>query len=158
MQASGIYALLVAVSLGCAGCLSPASVHPLQYPLLPDKYADPKAFAKPDPLEGVWHSLRVAPSTQITVTACERLNPLWWFGNADEPVAPPWYRPNGKMRTFLWHLRNPIHNFSHYVVGINDKESVRSGHYPRSLSNPNGGWAFAVSKYKHIRLPCVDYK
>jgi hypothetical protein len=150
--------LVLSGCLCCAGCLSPCSINPKNYPLLPDKHADPVAFARPDPLDGAWHSVRTTPNTNLTITVCDRLNPVWWFGNADEPVAPAWYRPDGHMRTLRWHIRNPIHNFSHYVIGIADKESVRSSCYPRSLSNPNGGWNFAVAKYKHVRLPFVDYK
>lgn len=158
MSVSGIHALLLAGSLACAGCLSPCSTHPEQYPLIPDRHADPAAFARPDPLEGRWHSLRVVPATNLTVRTCDKFNPVWWFGNQDEPVAPAWFRPGGKMRTFRWYLRNPLHNFNHYVIGVNDKESARSGRHPGSLSNPKGGWNFAVTEYKHVRLPFVDYR
>jgi hypothetical protein len=24
-----------------------------------------------------------------------KINPIWWFGNVDEPRAPDWYRPDG---------------------------------------------------------------
>jgi hypothetical protein len=55
-------------------------------------------------------------------------------------------------------LRNPFHNFDFYVIGIADKEFVRSGRYPKKNSNPDGGWDFAVSKYKCLRLPFISYQ
>lgn len=121
------------------------------------KHADPTAFAKSDSLEGQWHSLRVMPTTKAKITTCDKINPVWWIGNADEPIPPDWYRPNARMRTFLWHLRNPIHNLSHYVIGVSDKETVRSGRYIKNVAKPGGGWNFSVTKYKHLRLPFVDY-
>src|SRR3974390_2981532 len=155
---TGLQMLVLIGCLCCAGCLSPCSIKPERYPPLPDKQQDPAAYAKPDPLDGTWHGLRVAPNTNLTICTWDKLNPIWWLGNADEPVPPAWYRPNGHARTLLWHFRNPMHNLSHYVVGIADKDSVRSSRYPRSLSNPNGGWNVAVAKYKHLRLPFIDYK
>jgi hypothetical protein len=149
--------MLLAGCLLYTGCLSPHSIDPRRYPLLPEKHADPGAFSDAVALDGTWHSYRVKPVSNLNIQTCEKFNPVWWLGNADEPVPPPWYRPNAQMRTFLWHLRNPLHNFNNYAVGIHDKESVRSGWYPRGLSNPNGGWNFAVSKYKHLRLPFWDY-
>ena len=88
----------------------------------------------------------------------DKLNPIWWFGNADEPQAPDWYRPNARTRNFTWHLRNPFSNFSNYVIGIADKKSVRSGKYPNQISNPNGGWNFAISRRHIVYLPFIDYK
>jgi hypothetical protein len=157
MRINGIHALLLAGCLWCTGCLSPRSIDSQRYPLLPGKRTDPVAFTNAVSLDGTWHSFRVMPVSNLNIRTCEKFNPLWWLGNADEPVAPSWYRPNEKMRTFLWHLRNPLHNFNNYVVGIHDKESVRSSRYPRGLSKPSGGWNFAVSKYGHLRLPFIDY-
>jgi len=124
---------------------------------MPEKQSHPEAFFKPDPLEGQWHSMRVLPATKAKITTCNKFNPVWWLGNADEPTPPDWYRPNGRMRTFLWHLRNPSHNLSHYVVGVSDKETVRSGRHVKSVAKPGGGWNFCVTKYKHLRLPFIDY-
>jgi hypothetical protein len=86
------------------------------------------------------------------------LNPVWWFGNADDPVPPEWYRAGKSCRNFMWHMRNPFHNFDFYVIGIADKSSTRLGPFPRQLSNPNGGWNWAVCRYKWVRLPFVDYQ
>lgn len=87
-----------------------------------------------------------------------KINPVWWFGNADEPHAPAWYRPDRCCRDFLWHLRNPFSNFSNYVIGVADKQTVRYGFYPDENGNPNGGWNFAVTRRRIVYLPFVDYK
>src|SRR5437588_1171288 len=55
----------------------------------------------------------------------QKINPVWWFGNADEPVAPAWYRPGKHNRNLAWHLRNPFHNFDGYVIGVSDKSFTR---------------------------------
>ena len=58
----------------------------------------------------------------------------------------------------MWHLRNPCHNFTFYVMGIQDKPHTRVGRFPHKTSNPNGGWNWAVCQYKRLRLPFIDYK
>jgi hypothetical protein len=40
-----------------------------------------------------------------------KINPLWWFGNIDEPVSPDWYRPGENFRDLTWYLRNPPRQF-----------------------------------------------
>lgn len=91
-------------------------------------------------------------------TTCQKLNPLFWFGNIDDPVPPDWYRPNNRTRTFLWHCRNPFHNLFFYVIGIADKEFEIIGKYPGRISDPNGGWNWTVCRYKWLRLPLVSYQ
>ena len=82
----------------------------------------------------------------------QKLNPLWWFTNADEPVAPDDYRVGEKLRTLKWHLRNPLHNFTFYVIGIADKEFTRTGCFREQ------GWTWAVCRYGWLRLPFVSYR
>jgi hypothetical protein len=86
------------------------------------------------------------------------MNPVWWFGNADDPVPPPDYRKGKCCRKFMWYMRNPFHNFNHYIIGIGDKPFTRVGRFPDKVANPNGGWNWAVCKYKYLRLPFVDYQ
>jgi len=88
----------------------------------------------------------------------QKWNPIWWFGNADEPTPPDWYRPNEKLRTCEWHFRNPLHNFTFYVIGIADKDFDCVGKYPKEVFNPNDGWNRTVCRYKCLRLPFVSYK
>jgi hypothetical protein len=121
--------------------------------------------ARPSPptlrvsLEGKWHSLRIEPPPDSPkIHWYNKLNPVWWFKNADEPVPPSWYKPHDKCRVLKYHLRNSFHNFNWYVIGIADKRFVRYGRYPDLISNPHGGWNFAVSRYRFVCLPFVSYR
>ncbi|MDD5140364.1 MAG: hypothetical protein PHY43_08930 [Verrucomicrobiales bacterium] len=106
-----------------------------------------------------WHSVVMPVRTNLPpIHFYNKINPIWWFGNADEPRAPDWYRPNSSFRNVAWYFRNPLANFSNYVIGIGDKESVRSGRYPKQIGNPCGGWNFAVSHRHILYLPFIDYK
>jgi hypothetical protein len=136
--------LLAGMSLA-AGCCSVASKQQQQ----PDA-----AVAKPG-----WHSVAVVPRTNLPpIHFYNKLNPIWWFGNIDEPRAPDWYRPNGSYRNFMWYMRNPFDNFSHFVIGVADKKTTRYGVYPDMNGNPNGGWNFAVTRRRIVYLPFIDYK
>lgn len=95
---------------------------------------------------------------ELKPTTIQKFNPVFWFGNIDDPVPPDWYRPDSSMRTFLWHCRNPFHNLFFYVIGIADKEFEIVGKFPGRISNPEGGWNWTVCKYKWLRLPFVSYK
>ena len=106
-----------------------------------------------------WRSVIVRPRNKMShASLCRKLNPIWLFGNADTPTAPDWYRPGKHCRTFTWHIRNPLHNCARYGVGVSDKAFVRAGRYPDRIGNPNGGWNYAVIKYKRLRLPFVSYQ
>jgi hypothetical protein len=106
-----------------------------------------------------WHSVPMPVRTNLpSIHFYNKINPVWWFGNADEPRAPAWYRPGSRFRNVAWYVRNPLANFSNYVIGIGDKASVRSGRYPTKISNPNGGWNYAVSRRHILYLPLIDYK
>ncbi|MEP6662053.1 MAG: hypothetical protein ABJC04_00190 [Verrucomicrobiota bacterium] len=91
-------------------------------------------------------------------TLCQKLNPVFWFGNMDDPRPPEWYRPKNRMRTFLWYCRNPFHNFFFYVIGVADKEIEVTGWHPGRISNPEGGWNWSVCHYRCLRLPLISYK
>ena len=97
------------------------------------------------------------PSQPRGYSTWKQLNPVSWFGNADEPIAPDGYRAGQCCRNFMWHLRNPCHNLTFYVVGIADKPFTRVGRFPENVGNPNGGWNWAVCRYKCLRLPFVAY-
>ena len=88
----------------------------------------------------------------------QKWNPLWWFGNVDDPEPPEWYRPGSSSRRWLWQLRNPLHNFTFYVVGIADKPFVRTGRSPSKVFHPDGGWNWAVCRHRWWRLPFVSYQ
>jgi hypothetical protein len=116
-------------------------------------------IAATNALKGKWHSVEIRPSPQTPrICLCEKINPFWWLGNSDEPVPPDWFKPNEKGRALKWFWRNPFHNFTHYVIGIADKTYVRSGRYPDRVSNPNGGWNFAIARYRVLPLPYISYR
>src|SRR5262249_23408983 len=104
------------------------------------------------------HLIVHIPDQTNRFSACQKWNPVWWFGNADEPVAPDWYRPGKRCRNFMYHMRNPCHNWDAYVIGISDKAFTRVGRFPSRPSNPDGGWNWAVCRYKRVRLPFIDYQ
>jgi len=88
----------------------------------------------------------------------QKWNPAWWLANADDPVPPDWYRPGAANRRFLWHLRNPLHNFTFYVIGIADRECPRTGLHPDDVMAPRGGWNFSMSWCcGWIPLPFASY-
>jgi hypothetical protein len=105
-----------------------------------------------------WHTIAVAPKPGLPkIRYYDKLNPVWWFGNADEPAPPAWYRPADKHRLLKWRFRNPLHNFTHYVIGVEDKKFSRSGKYPERNSDPRGGWNFAIGRRCLAPLPFVSY-
>ncbi|MEO6035697.1 MAG: hypothetical protein ABIQ35_10620 [Verrucomicrobiota bacterium] len=110
----------------------------------------PEAVASTPP-KRVFNVPKSQPST------AQKFNPVFWLGNMDDPVPPDWYRPKNKMRKVLWNLRNPLHNFFFYVIGIADKEFEIVGRVPGRISKPGGGWNWTVCKYKWLRLPLISY-
>ena len=110
------------------------------------------------PRKSAWHSIVVTPKPDLPkITYCDELNPVWWFGNIDDPTPPDWYRPDNRHRLLFWRFRNPFHNFDFYVIGIADKKFMRSGRYPKRNGNPNGGWDFEICRRKLIILPWISY-
>lgn len=102
---------------------------------------------------------RVTPvNSPPRLHAAQKWNPCWWFGNMDDPTPPQWYRPEDPHRVAKWKRRNPLHNFTFYVVGIADKDFRRVGRYPDQVFNPHEGWNWAVCKYKVWRLPFISYR
>lgn len=91
-------------------------------------------------------------------SSCQKLNPVFWFGNSDEPNPPDWYRPEDPGRNWKWHARNPFHNLTFYVMGIADTEFTRIGPHPEHVFDPEGGWNWAVSRAALLPLPYVSYR
>jgi hypothetical protein len=122
--------------------------------------APPQASSPgPSGTKARWHSIKVVPGTNAPVVhTWNKFNPIWWAQNASEPDAPAWYCPDCSCREFRWWLRNPFSNFTSYVIGVADKETVRYGRYPEQTSNPKGGWNFAVTRRRIVYLPFIDYK
>jgi hypothetical protein len=101
------------------------------------------------------HEINV--TNKVCIKPGRKWKPGFWFGNLDDSVPPPFYKPNAKHRVTKWYFRNPGHNFVFYVIGIADKPFRRSGRYPENVFSPENGWNYAVCKYKWWRLPFVSY-
>ena len=95
-----------------------------------------------------------------------RLNPVWWFLNDDEPDPPDWQLP-GKpfiIRQLSWYLRNPLHNFGKYVLGVRDRNYTVVGAapvYATSWSDVDPiktGWKISTIYIDGLRLPFVSYE
>ena len=106
-----------------------------------------------------------APGAKVPVnkpkhqpTAVEKLNPVFWFGNLDDPDPPDWYRRDDPARTGKWYCRNALHNFTFYVIGIADQEFTHTGRFPGELFAPHGGWNWTLCRYRWLRLPLLSYK
>lgn len=107
--------------------------------------------------ERQWYSVVLRPPPDFKpIHFYEKINPVWWLQNRDEPHPPAWFEPGGKHREFKWWLRNPIHNLSFYVIGVVDKTTVRSGRFPLKAS-VYGHWNVAVSRRRILYLPYVSY-
>ncbi len=107
-----------------------------------------------------WRTVEIKPGPRAPkIHFYNKLNPIWWLKNSDDPKPPDWYRPTdtAKHRRMMWSFRNPLHNFNFYVIGVADKTFHRSGRYPKQNSDPNGGWDFEAARYKFIWLPFVSY-
>jgi len=112
----------------------------------------------PDKSSVRWHSVKLTPKADRPLTRPrDKFNPVWWFKNSDQPEPPESYKPNDKRRALKWALRNPLHNFTFYVIGVADRAVVRSGLYPEDNFDPNGGWNVASTRYKWLRLPFVSW-
>jgi hypothetical protein len=106
-----------------------------------------------------WQTVIVTPKPGLPKTHFyNKVNPVWWFGNIDDPAPPVWYRPDSHHRDFLWHLRNPFHNFDHYVIGIADKKIKRTSRISEGASESRSHWDFAVARRKLAMLPFVSYQ
>ena len=91
----------------------------------------------------------------------KKINPLWWFRNDEEPT-PPWYMPGKWYRVAAWYARNPLQNFSKYVIGVYDRNYTVTGTAPVNVTAWNDigdrtGWKFSVISVGWMRLPFASY-
>ena len=95
-----------------------------------------------------------------------KLNPVWWFLNDDEPDPPEWQLP-GKpfvLRQLSWYLRNPLHNFGKYVLGVRDRNYTVVGAAPvyatiwSDVDAAKTGWKVSTIYLDGLRLPFVSYE
>lgn len=102
-------------------------------------------------------------SGRIKYSFWTKLNPIWWFQNDLEPTPPDWYKPESKqwIRQIAWLIRNPLSNFTAYVLGVKDRDYVIVGTYPvdsGTLADIGKlGWKWSVIKLGWMRLPFIGY-
>src|SRR3989338_8346845 len=53
------------------------------------KLTKPSETAQGEPR---WQRVKVQPKSNQKITVCQKLNPIWWFGNIDAPSPPEKYR------------------------------------------------------------------
>lgn len=95
-----------------------------------------------------------------------KLNPVWWLGNHGDPLPPADYDPGRPLwwRTAMWYLRNPLVNFSDFVLGVCDRNYFAWGVAPirttawNDLPEPwRYGFKWTVIDFGLLRLPFVSY-
>lgn len=120
--------------------------------------SNPLAATNSAPKPTGWHTIKTTPRSNLPkIHFYNKLNPVWWLKNQDDPKPPDWYKPGGKHRNLKWNFRNPFHNFDFYIIGVADKKFARSGRFPESNSDPRGGWDFEAARYKFVWLPFISY-
>ncbi len=107
--------------------------------------------------DGHWHIVNVVPPDHPKIRTIQKFNPLWWFKNADDPKPPADYQPTNPHRNLNWSVRNLLHNFTFYVIGVADKKVTRAGRYPKAVMNPRGAFNLAVTFYGPLPLPFFSY-
>lgn len=90
-------------------------------------------------------------------TIWQKLNPIWGlFGNDDDGLYGDDVWRAGRAKTLWlavqWWLRNPFHNFTHYVIGVADRAHVYHG---RDMDVQ--GLILAYVECSFLRLPFVAF-
>lgn len=82
----------------------------------------------------------------------------FWLANHNDPLPPSDYLVGDPDRISKWYWRNPLHNFTFFVIGVTDKEFERVGLYPSTNFSPTGGWNWCVIKINGLELPFISYE
>lgn len=105
---------------------------------------------------------RLEITGRTRVPLAKKLNVYWWLWNDEDPQPPADFEPDNPHRAFWWWVRNPIHNFLQYVVGVCDRNYTVYG-WPRADENFRSdsgetGWHVSVNRInKAVWLPYVTY-
>lgn len=140
------------VVVACMGCRTAPHQH------VPDAVDHANSVTNTASPRVGWHTIIHRPDPdKPPIRTIDKFNPVWWFANRDQPNPPEDYHPGDKSRLLKWRMRNPFHNFSYYVIGIADKKFKRSGCHPEQTFLRDGGWNFAVSRYKVCPRPFLSW-
>lgn len=91
----------------------------------------------------------ISVPSRRTIPPLKKLNPLWaLLGNEDDGYFGG--KPPSLKNAVLWWIRNPFHNFTHYVVGIVDRDHFYEG---PDLDLP--GRFFGEVSTENLRLPLL---
>ncbi|NOZ68016.1 MAG: hypothetical protein GXP46_01905 [Deferribacteres bacterium] len=90
----------------------------------------------------------------------QKINPIWWFGNIDDPEPPDWFEPTqlNYERRRGWRFRNPFHNFFWYVLGIADKEFTAHGKATENVFVDGLNYTFLKTKHLPVCFPFISYR
>lgn len=113
-----------------------------------------------DPPKHFYSKKRTPDLEGSELLGIEKMNPIWWGKNSDSPL-PDWWRPDDpyEERKRSWYLRNPMHNFTHYVIGVSDRDFHRKGIAASEVWNPDGGLNLTMTHSGPlIHLPFVSHK
>jgi hypothetical protein len=83
---------------------------------------------------------------------------LWRiFGNDEDPKPLPFVLDKWPVKFYWFVMRNPLHNFTWHMIGVNGKDWERIGIDPLHSYARAGGWQWCVIKYKWLKLPYFSY-
>lgn len=85
----------------------------------------------------------------------QKINPLFWIGNLDDPIPPSWFTGS----KFAWFCRNPFHNLMFYVLGFQSEPSISYGKYPDKVFSEELGWNYAISFiWDWLPVPFISHR
>jgi len=107
----------------------------------------------------------ISVSGRVKRPIWKKLNPVWWFLNEDEPDPPDWQLPGMPyiIRQLSWYVRNPLHNFGKYVLGVCDRNYTVIGTAPvyattwSDIYPAQTGWKLSTIHLGKLRLPFISY-
>lgn len=107
-----------------------------------------------------YYDPNVPDKTGSHLLGVPKAHPAWWIENTDEPLAD-WWKPELPYaeRRRTWLLRNPLHNFTNYVIGVADRPTKRYGLNAHSVWNHAGPVNLAVTQSGPVLwLPFISWK
>jgi hypothetical protein len=107
----------------------------------------------------------ISVSGRVKLPIWKKLNPVWWFLNEDDPDPPEWQLSGMPyiIRQLSWYVRNPLHNFSKYVLGVSDRNYTVIGTAPvyaatwSDVYPGKTGWKQSTIHLGKLRLPYISY-